>query len=75
MSMMKCDNCEVLIDTDSDPESLYVVDIKCFCLDCRDSKEVESEVRKHKYSGEFSRAQQDIIDTWIADAQGAEDYQ
>lgn len=38
MSMMRCNDCERLVDTDDDPDSLYVVDHddQCICEHCRD---------------------------------------
>lgn len=36
MSMMKCDGCGLVIDTDDDPESLYVLDGDALCEVCRD---------------------------------------
>lgn len=39
MSMMKCEICHALVDTDSDPDSLYVPGRECVCEECRDSGE------------------------------------
>lgn len=37
MSMMLCANCQRLVNTDDDPESLYVVEMKCICWGCREN--------------------------------------
>jgi len=36
MSLMRCDGCGWITDTDDDPESLYVLDGECLCENCRD---------------------------------------
>ena len=50
MSMAKCVICEDLVDTDTDPESLYTPGRHCVCENCRedlgyepDGDEVEDE--------------------------------
>lgn len=35
MSCLLCDNCDNLVDTDYDVESLYVPHRECLCLNCR----------------------------------------
>lgn len=35
MSMMICRDCGTAVDTDDDPDSLYVEDMKCVCRRCR----------------------------------------
>lgn len=45
MSLMLCHLCERLVDTDDDPDSLYVLgyDDKCVCDGCRDAHELLTE--------------------------------
>ena len=35
MSAMLCDVCSKLVDTDTDPDSLYVKGRECLCHGCR----------------------------------------
>lgn len=35
MSMMKCNHCTELVDTDDDPDSLEFVEDECYCSCCR----------------------------------------
>jgi len=37
MSMMHCDHCSELVDTDMDLESLYVKGRDCLCQSCREN--------------------------------------
>ena len=43
MSVWICCECAHLVDTDSDPDSLYVVDYEdlCVCVSCRDRLDLE----------------------------------
>jgi hypothetical protein len=52
MSMMRCDDCSKLVDTDEWPESLYVgeengyrkrdgSDCECLCSDCFTNREMQ----------------------------------
>ena len=34
--MMRCDGCDLVVDTDDDPDSLYEIDGDCLCETCRD---------------------------------------
>lgn len=45
MSVMRCVLCEALVDTDDDPDSLYVLKHKdhCICRWCREANELETE--------------------------------
>lgn len=43
MSMMRCDICRELCDTDCDPDSLYVIDDECICWNCRDIYDLKTE--------------------------------
>lgn len=43
MSMMRCDECERLVDTDDDPDSLYVKKRECLCKGCRNDLNEPSE--------------------------------
>lgn len=43
MSVMLCDVCGSLTDTDDDPDSLYVPHRNCLCSGCRDELEEPSE--------------------------------
>lgn len=43
MSMMLCDHCKDLVDTDGDPDSLYVKDAECLCRLCREEQRRPSE--------------------------------
>ena len=46
MSAMLCKFCDALVDTDDDPDSLYVIghDGKCVCKWCRDERELPTEL-------------------------------
>lgn len=46
MSVMLCEKCECIVNTDNDPDSLYVIGFsdKCVCEWCRD---------EHGYVTEF----------------------
>lgn len=46
MSMMKCDECSRFVDTDSDPDSLYVPEAECLCKGCRNQLGLPSEFEK-----------------------------
>jgi len=41
MSIMRCDDCERLVDTDDDPDSLYIQGKECLCITCRSRMETE----------------------------------
>lgn len=44
MSMMRCDGCGRMVDTDEDPESVSYTDIwgtPCLCEQCREEDEDE----------------------------------
>jgi hypothetical protein len=43
VSMMRCDHCESVVDTDEDLESLYVLGYACMCEACRELMESERE--------------------------------
>lgn len=43
MSYMKCHVCHDLIDTDSDPDSLYVFPDECVCEACRETYHLKTE--------------------------------
>ncbi len=43
MSCMLCDCCGNLVDTDADPDSLYVPQRACLCHGCRDELDEPSE--------------------------------
>lgn len=48
MCMLTCDHCKALVDTDSDPESLYAEELlnrkaDCLCEDCRVFFETEDQ--------------------------------
>lgn len=51
MSMMLCTLCGDLVDTDDDPDSLYVTDGKCFCWECREENDLETEFEREKGFG------------------------
>lgn len=42
MSMMRCSRCDFAVDTDDEPESLYIIDGKCLCANCRADLEAEA---------------------------------
>ncbi len=44
MSAMLCDHCDALVDTDADPDSLYVKDRACLCKSCRNRLDEPSEL-------------------------------
>lgn len=35
MSMLLCDGCKMPVDTDEDPDSLYIGEDECVCKSCR----------------------------------------
>ena len=41
MSCMRCIECGRIVDTDDDPDSLYIVDGECFCEHCRGELDLE----------------------------------
>lgn len=43
MSCMRCDKCSGIVDTDFDPDSLYVNGRDCLCKWCRNSDNEPSE--------------------------------
>lgn len=45
MSVCICEYCSRLVDTDFDPDSLYVIghDDKCVCESCRERKDLKTE--------------------------------
>lgn len=43
MSAMLCDCCGNLVDTDADPDSLYVAKRECLCVGCRNELDEPSE--------------------------------
>lgn len=45
MSLMLCKFCEEAVDTDDDPDSLYVIghDGACVCRPCRDDRKLPTE--------------------------------
>lgn len=45
MSVCLCELCERMVDTDYDPDSLYVVKYpdKCVCEWCRDQEDLKTE--------------------------------
>lgn len=42
MSLMRCNYCERVVDTDEDLESLYVTDGQCVCEHCREEDDDEA---------------------------------
>ncbi len=46
MSVMRCDHCSRLVDTDTDLESLYVEGRDCLCQWCREKMDEPSEGEK-----------------------------
>lgn len=43
MSMMRCEGCDFFVDTDDDPESLYVIEDLCICERCREELEEDED--------------------------------
>ena len=43
MSMIQCNGCGEAIDTDLDPESLYVIEDQCWCRICRGESDLGRE--------------------------------
>lgn len=52
MSMMRCDRCQKVIDTDDDPDSLYETEDGCICERCR---ELEAD-QEYEYTDKEMRA-------------------
>ena len=46
MSMMRCAGCADFVDTDYDCDSLYVIDMECWCGNCRDRLGLETEFQR-----------------------------
>lgn len=47
MSCMRCDCCSEIVDTDVDPDSLYVKNRECLCKGCRDERNEPSEFEEN----------------------------
>ena len=50
MSMMRCDGCGFVVDTDSDPDALYVDNNDCLCEACREGVELCNAVHANSVS-------------------------
>lgn len=55
MSIMACSKCQCYVDTDDDPDSLYIVGHTCVCQDCRDFYDLSVNLNK----SEIDRAADD----------------
>lgn len=66
MSAMLCDQCTGLVDTDRDPDSLYVQGRECLCKGCRNDGDEPSEFEEPR------RAMPENIDSLIAECLAAD---
>lgn len=48
MSIARCDDCDCFVDSDEDPECYEHTPDKCFCENCRQNRDIQTEDRNRK---------------------------